>query len=596
MKKAELAKWVLISCITLSPLAARSGPHSNAGRQISSAEEPLVALGEIGPYGGRLVISQRAEPKTLNPITAIDGNSREIIALISADLIHINRYSQRTEAALARSWTVSPDCRQYTLRLRRGVRFSDGQPFDADDVIFTFETYLDESIHSPQRELLVVAGKPIGIHRIDAYTVRFALAQPYAAAERLFDSIAILPRHLLKKLYDEKKLAEAWSLNTPPKQIAGLGPFRVKQYIPGQRIILEPNPYYWKIDEKGNRLPYLHEIVSLFVGNRDVEAMRFEAGEIDVVNRLSAANFSALAKYQQARDLHLYDLGPGLEYNFLFFNLNDLSSHDIPPVTSKQSWFRQLSFRRAISAAIDREAIVRMVYRGRARALSTHVTPGNKLWVNRSIPQSIRNVAGARDILRKAGFSWSSNGHLTDARNHEVEFSILHNAGNSQQAQMATMIQEDLKEIGIDVNLVPLEFRTMLDRIFKTYEYEAAIMALDGGDSDPNSEMNVWTLQGTTHLWNLTPSHTLTPWDEEIDRLMQQQLITLDYHRRKDMYDRVQQLVWENLPVICLISPNILVAAKKQIGNFCPAILSNHTLWNAEELFFHRPQEAAASR
>jgi peptide/nickel transport system substrate-binding protein len=596
MKKAELAKWVLASCILLSLLAVVSEPHSNAGRQISPVEEPLVARGETGHYGGRLVISQRAEPKTLNPVTAIDGNSREITALITADLIHINRYSQRTEAALASSWTVSPDGRQYTLRLRRGIRFSDGQPFDADDVIFTFEIYLDESIHSPQRELLVVAGKPIGVHRIDAYTVRFDLAQPYAAAERLFDSIAILPRHLLKKLYDEKKLAEAWTLNTPPKQIAGLGPFRVKQYIPGQRIVLEPNPYYWKINEKGNRLPYLHEIVSLFVGNPDVEAMRFEAGEIDVVNRLSSANFSALAKYQRARDFRLYDLGPGLEYDFLFFNLNDLSSHDTPSITGKQSWFRQLAFRRAISAAIDRQAIVQMVYRGRACALSTHVTPGNKLWVNRSIRQGIRNVTGARDILRKAGFSWSSDGRLIDARNHTVEFSILHNAGNSQQTQMATLIQEDLKEIGIEVNVVSLEFRTMLDRIFKTYEYEAAIMALDDGDSDPNSEMNVWTSKGSTHVWNLTPSHNLTAWDEEIDRLMQQQLITLDYQRRKGMYDRVQELVWENLPVICLISPNILVGAKKQIGNFCPAILSNHTLWNAEELFFNRPREAAASR
>jgi peptide/nickel transport system substrate-binding protein len=161
---------------------------------------------------------------------------------------------------------------------------------------------------------------------------------------------------------------------------------------------------------------------------------------------------------------------------------------------------------------------------------------------------------------------------------------------------MATIIQEDLKEIGIEVNVVSLEFRTMLDRIFKTYEYEAAIMALDDGDSDPNSEMNVWTSKGSSHVWNLTPSHNPTAWDEEVDRLMQQQLITLDYQRRKGMYDRVQELVWENLPVICLISPNILVGAKKQIGNFCPAILSNHTLWNAEELFFHRPQEAAASR
>jgi peptide/nickel transport system substrate-binding protein len=581
MKKAEL-RWLIVSWIALFFISAAAISQPDAGR-------------EIGHSGGQLVISQRAEPKTLNPVTAVDGSSREIIGLITADLIHINRFSQRTEAALASSWTVSSGGRQYTLRLRHGVRFSDGHPFDADDVIFTFEVYLDESIHSPQRELLVISGKPIAVRRINAYTVQFELAQPYAAAERLFDSIAILPRHLLKKLYDEKRLAGAWGLTTPPDQIAGLGPFQLKQYIPGQRLVLEPNPYYWKADQAGHRLPYLHQIVSLFVGNPEAESMRFEAGEIDVVNRLSSANFAALAKYQQARGFRLYDLGPGLEYDFLFFNLNGLTSKNLSSIARKQLWFRQLAFRRAVSTVIDRKGIVRMVYDGRACALSAHVTPGNRLWVNRNIPQSSRNVAAARAILRKAGFSWSSDGHLMDARQNAVEFSILHNAGNSQQMEMATIIQEDLKEVGIEVRLVSIEFRTMLDRIFKTYEYEAAIMALAGGDSDPNSEMNVWTSQGSTHVWNLTPNHALAPWEAEIDRLMQEQLVALDYQQRKRMYDRVQELVWENLPVICLVSPNILVGAKKEVGNFCPAILSHHTLWNAEELFFHRPERTAES-
>ena len=163
--------------------------------------------------GGRLVISQRAELKTLNPLTAGDENSKEIIGLINADLIHINRYTQKTEAALANSWTVSADGRIYTLELRSGIRFSDGQPFDADDVLFTFQVYLDEHVHSPQRDLLVVGGKPIQVRKLSARTVQFELAQPYAAAERLFDSIAILPRHLLKQVYDEGTAGKGVDLN-----------------------------------------------------------------------------------------------------------------------------------------------------------------------------------------------------------------------------------------------------------------------------------------------------------------------------------------------------------------------------------------------
>ncbi len=585
MKKVNVTNRLTGYCVTVAVLCALAASSATSRQHASEIEQFLVTHDDIGQCGGRLVISQRAEPKTLNPVIAIDGSSQEIIGLMTADLIHINRYSQKTEPALASSWTVSPDGREYTLQLRRGLKFSDGQPFDADDVLFTFQVYLDERVHSPQRDLLIVSGKPILVQKLDAYTVRFELQQPYAAAERLFDSIAILPRHLLKHAYDEGQLTQAWKLTTPPEQVAGLGPFRVKEYVPGQHITLERNPHYWKKDLAGNRLPYLDQIDSVFTGNADAEAMRFQQGEIDVVSRLSAANFSVLEKHQQTGGFRLYDLGPGLEYHFLFFNLNDLSSSSLPSVTGKQTWFRQLAFRKAVSAAIDREAIVRLAYDGRASALSTHVTPGNKLWVNRSIPQQLRSVAEARRYLQEAGFSWTNDGRLLDERREPVAFSIAFNAGNPQHTQVATLIQNDLEQVGMDVKVVPIEYRALLNRVFKSYEYDAAIMALVSGDVDPTSDINVWTSEGSTHVWNLGPKHGQMPWEKEIDLLMQQQMITPNYEQRKRMYDRVQQLVWENLPLICLVSPNVLVGATERLGNFRPAILSNYTLWNAEELF-----------
>jgi peptide/nickel transport system substrate-binding protein len=572
-----------IAAIILSVLVVSSSPTGEA--HTPRTEQFLVPRQKIGQRGGRLVISQRAEPKTFNPVTAMDGNSREIIGLITADLIHINRYSQNTEAALASSWSVSADFRRYTLQLRPGLRFSDGEPFDADDVLFTFQVYLDEHVHSPQRDLLIVSGKPIRSQKISTYKVEFEFGQPYAAAERLFDSIAILPCHLLKNAYDEGRLTEAWSLTTPPQQIAGLGPFRVKEYVPGQHIVLERNPYYWKQDLNGTHLPYLDEIYSVFTGSADAEAMRFQQGEIDVVDRLNAANFSVLERNRQAGEFRVYDLGPGLEYNFLVFNLNDLRSKNLPAIAGKQAWFRRLAFRRAISAAIDRGAIVRLAYRGRAFPLSTHVTPGNRRWLNSSIPPPARSVPGAMQILRQAGFSWRSDGRLLDQERQPVAFSIVFNAGKPEYEQAATLLQADLEEIGMDVKVVPLEFRALLDRVFRSYEYDAAIMALASGDADPNSEMNVWSSDGSAHLWNLGSERVQTPWEEEIDSLMQRQMITPDYEKRKRMYDRVQQLVWENLPLICLVSPNVLVGATERLGNFNPAILGNYTLWNAEELF-----------
>jgi peptide/nickel transport system substrate-binding protein len=570
-KRARLPKQLAGSCLAATILAALFTSSANSS---------------IGSRGGRLVISQRAEPKTLNPLVALDTSSREIIGLITADLIHINRFSQNTEASLASSWQASPDGRQYTLQLRRGLKFSDGQPFDADDVLFTFEVYLDERVHATQRDLLIISGRPIHVEKLDGYTVRFDLYQPYAAAERLFDSIPILPRHLWQQAYAKGLLAQAWNLTTPPGQIAGLGPFRIKEYLPGQHLALERNPYYWKKDSAGNRLPYLDEIVSVFTGNAEVETMRFQLGEVDVVGRLSADNFSLLEKHERAARFRLDDLGPGFEYNFLFFNLNEFLSENLASTAAKEIWFRRLPFRKAVSVAIDREAIKRLAYHGRAYPLSTFVTPGNRLWVNRSIVlRHPHSITEARRLLRTAGFSWDSTGRLLDDRRQPVTFSLVFNSGNPQHTHAATLIQKDLEQIGMDVQVVPLESRALLSRIFKTYDYDAAIIEFASGDADPNSEINVWTSGGGAHVWNLGTKRALMPWEEEVDRLMQQQMTTLKYESRKVMYDRVQQLVWENLPVICLVSPNVLVGATDRLGNFRPALLGNHTLWNAEELF-----------
>src|SRR3989441_230874 len=405
-----------------------------------------------------------------------------------ADLVHINRFTQQTEPALAKSWKVSPDGLRYTLKLRRGLRFSDGHPLDADDVLFSFQLYLDEKVHAPQRDLLIVGGKPIVVGKLDSETLVFELAQPYGVGDRLFDGFAILPRHLLQKASSEGTLAQAWSLTPPPEQIAGLGPFRLKQYVPGQRLVLERNPYYWKVDRKGNRLPYLDELVFLIVPSEDAQVIRFQAGDTDVISRLNAENHAVLERQQQARGYTMSDIGPGLEYNFLFFNLNDLSARSLPQIARKQGWFRQLNFRQAVSAAIDREGIVRLVYQGRAEALWGQVSPGNKLWANQALPRPPRSLDRARELLRAAGFSWKADG--------------------------------------------------------------------------------------------------TTPWEAEIDRLMQAQLTARKYSERKRLYDRVQQIVAENQPMIFLVSPHLLVGAKNGLGNFRPAVLDHYTLWNVEELFW----------
>jgi peptide/nickel transport system substrate-binding protein len=580
-----------VCLLTAVCLAAGPAPEKpNPGEELERAE--YVS----GHYGGNLIVGGRAEPKTFNPVIATDAVSREVTGRLMADLIEINRASQQTEPALAKSWKTSADGRTFTLQLRKGLRFSDGHPFDADDVVFSFAVYMDENVDSPQRDLLIIDGKPLTVTKVDPYTVRFTLPRPYAAAERLFDGLAMLPKHLLEKPYREGKFVQAWSLNAGASEIAGLGPFRLKQYVPGQRVVLERNPYYWKVDSKNERLPYLDELTFLFVGSEDAQVMRFEAGETSMVSRLSSENYNLLARERDRTHAQLADLGPSLEYNFLVFNQNELGAKKLDVIAQKQKWFRELKFRQAISMAMDRDSIVRLVYGTRGAALWGNVGPGNKLWINTAIPHPQRALDTARELLKSGGFSWNKAGQLLDSSGAPVEFSIVTSSSNTQRMKMATLLQDDLSHLGMQVHVVPLEFRALIDRVFQSFDYEAAIMGLGGGDADPNPEMNVWTTAGTSHLWHLHETEPATAWEREIDQLMQQQMITLDYAKRKQLYDRVQELIAEQLPFIFLATPDVLAAAAPRVGNFRPALLDPCTLWNAEELYIRTPVESAGAR
>lgn len=518
----------------------RAGANVTRGRVVGAA---LVALAstigvdglETGRRGGRLVTTLRAEPRTFNPLVAADAPSKDVIWRAHADLIHINRATQRTEPALATSWQRSPDGRRFTVELRRDVRFSDGDPFDADDVVFSLAAYVDERVASPQRDLLVVAGQPISVRKVGPYTVEFVMAAPYAAAERLFDSIAMLPRHRLEAALQDGRLGRLWGVDTAPTDIVGLGPFRFKEIRPGDRVVLERNPHYWKADTAGTALPYLDELTWLVLPSEEAQVVRFQSGEIDLLNGLATPYVQTLSRGARPSADVVRDAGPGLEYTFLFFNL--------AADAGRNGLFQDVRFRQAVSAVLDRAAVARLVYGGRATPLWGHVPPGNRLWIDAELPKPARSPDRARELLRSIGCRWDPDGALRDSAGAQVSFSILVAAGNSALTETAALLQADLQGIGIRVQIASLEFRAMLDRILKTRDYDAAILRLASGDADPNGEMNVWPSTGATHVWNPGRDTPATPWEAEIDRLMAQQMTLLDAGARRRAYDRVQRLV-----------------------------------------------------
>jgi peptide/nickel transport system substrate-binding protein len=562
--------------------------HNESAAQLPAAKPEIDFLRtglETGISGGRLVVSLTAEPKTLNPLTVSDDASKIVIGGMVSDLIHINRFSQLPEPALAKSWSVSADGRKYIVNLRHGLQFSDGTPLTADDVVFSFQVYLDERVHAPQRDLLLVDDKPIVVRKVNSETIVFELSKPYGPGVRLFDSFAILPRHLLEGRYRKGALDKAWTTASQPAEIAGTGPFRLKQYVPGQKLLLERNPFYWKVDQKNNRLPYLNEIVFLFISNQDAAALRFQSGEIDLISHLSTQSFASLQQRADAHGIRLLDAGASLEWNFLFFNLND-AAHVTPEISRKQKWFSSIAFRQAVSAAVDRPGLVRLIYQGKASAIWSPVTPGNKLWLDTALPRPGRSIEKARQLLRDAGFSWREDGALLDSERQPVQFSIVGASSNPERMSMATMIQEDLRQIGMHVDIVPLEFRALLNRILDTHDYEACILGLGSGDTDPNADSNVWLSNGETHLWNLHRAKPSTSWEAEIDDLMGKQITELAFEKRKKEFDRVQELLAANQPLIFLVSPHVLVGVKDTLGNFRPAVMDPVDLWNVDDLYW----------
>ena len=547
--------------------------------------EYLISRSAVGKPGGRLVFSLRAEPKTLMPLNALDASSKEIQGLLHSDLVHIHRPSQETRPALAREWSRSRDGKQYTLQLRRGLKFSDGQPLTVADVLFTFRVLLDENVKAPGRDLLRVDGKFPTLRAVGENAIEVTLPAPYAPAERLFDSIAILPRHKLEAAYLAGKLLEKWTVGAPSSELAGTGPFRLKEYLPGQRMVLERNPHYWKRDTAGVQLPYLDEVVVIFSPNPEAELLRFRAGDTHLHSRLTARGYGSLERLPLEQRPILKDLGPGLEQHFLFFNQNDLTDSGLSALLAKRGWLQDVRFRRAVSMAIDRAGIARLVFQGKASALSSHVSPGNKLWYSGASSVPVRSVDEARRQLKAMGLTWKGE-QLVDSSGNAVSFTVAMNAANTEQRQMAAMIQEDLRALGITVSLAPLEFRSLIDRVLNTKDYEAAILALRDGDVDPTAQMPMLLSSGRMHFWHPNQPQPATAWEGEIDRLMKRQVSEIDPLKRKTDYAQVQRIISRELPFLGLVSPHVLIGAHRALRNVQSAVLAPHLLEGLDEIYW----------
>ena len=491
-------------------------------------------IGQTRSGGGEVVWSIGYDPGTLDP-AKVDDHAAELVRYLTGGvLLRLNRGTLGLEPALAESWNISLDGRTVTFRLRPGLRFSDNSPLTSSDVAATLRRVLAPETSAPAAEEFLVPAK-VQVETPDPLTIRVHLPERIVSVGSIFDEIAIEPA------------------NRPSEGRVTAGPFVVAEYKRGEYLRLVRNPLYWKHDAKGAALPYLDSVRLDFLNNRETEELRFARGQYGLLQEVPPDGFDGLSRRAPGT---VHDLGASLNTEQMWFN----QSPAAPIAVWEKAWFTDRAFRAAVSDAINRADLARIAFAGHATPANGFISPANAVWYNHALPPAQVNVSAAAKLLADAGFRKQAS-VLVDRNGHPVRFSILTNTGNRSRERMAAMIQQDLAALGMQVNIVTLDFPALIDRLMHSGDYEAALLGLADVQPDPSAMMNLWLSSSPNHQWNPNEKTPATPWEAEIDRLMHAQAEAGDFRARKTAVDRVQAIVSEELPFLYLVYPNTLCAA-----------------------------------
>ncbi len=532
--------------------------------QLLTAAAALVAIltpsapGQSVPrQHGELVWAIHYDPKTFDPAKVDDQASELVRYLTGGVLLRINRQTQELQPQLAENFTLSREGTLIVFKLRDKLHFSDGSPLTSADVAWSLRRVLSPSTQAVVAEEFITP-QDVTVDTPDKLTVRVHLAKRIIGVGKIFDEIAIEPS------------------NHPSEGRITSGPFVVTDYKRGQFVRLSRNPNYWRRDASNAQLPYAAGLRLDVLSNREQEIALFLRGEYDFIEGVSADHFALLAQKSPAA---VRDLGASLNTEQLWFNQSSIAA--LPDF--ERAWFRNRGFRVAVAQGIHRADLARIAYAGHATPAFGFISPANVLWHDNNLNYPHENIADANRMLAESGFHRSGN-QLYDSANHPVRFSILTNAGNQARSRMATLIQQDLAALGMQVTIVTLDFPALIERLMNKQDYEACLLGSANAEFDPSSMMNMWLSSSPNHQWNPSEKKPATEWEAEIDRLMLFQASNPDQNARKTAVDRVQQIVADQQPFIYLVYPNTLHAVSPQLRGVQPAILSPGLVWNIESI------------
>lgn len=549
--------------------------------EIGNVEYKQVQL-PIGKFGGTLNLSTFGSgPKTFNLWASSDNTSSTLGRLMFDSLFEDDPDSGDIVPHLAKNYKILDSGRTIVVTLRKGIKWSDGVSITSDDVVFTWNKIVFDGLEgSGFQSLCQIDGKYPTVRKIDDKTIEFMTHVVFAPFLRQI-GYPPLPKHILEPLIntpnkDLKKLFLAfWGTDTKPEDFVTSGPFRLSRYVQGERIEFVRNPDYFVVNTKGKKLPYLDRIVYSITQDKSLELFKFLANEIDVISLLGE-DVSLVKNLEEKKNYTTVNLGPSSGTEFLVFNLDRTAQG------AHTRWFNNLYFRQAVSHSIDRLGIVDNVLSGVGKPLFTSESLPS-IYLNKKIADGYpQNLELSRTLLSKGNFKWDKNRALLDSDGQKVIFTILTNAENSTRQAIGVIIQDDLKKLGIEVNLRPLDFNTLIGRLDSS-NWEAVIIGLTGGFFEPNEGANVWKLNGRLHMFDQKP-HKPRDWELEIDRIFNEAIRHVDFQSRKKLYDRFQQIVYEKLPFIYLVSPTRIIAIQNSLGNVRPTVYGG-ALYNLESIY-----------
>jgi peptide/nickel transport system substrate-binding protein len=561
--------------------------------------EMIEARGEIGRFGGMFSTSQIGDgPKTFNPWVSTDATSSTLGGMMFSGLVTTDAYTGDVLPYLAKAVKLGDDKMTYTVTLRKGLKWSDGESLTAKDVVFTWNEIVKPGFGNASiRDSVLVDGKFPEVKQLDDLTIRFKTAKPFEPFLRNLGN-PIAPEHILKPIVAKGNDAFSafWGVTTAekhPEQFVGCGMWLLKSYDPRLEARFKRNPNFFMVDKKGQRLPYLDGYRMSFVGDMNNQELQFEQGKTDTYG--VPGNFVSRMRGLSKPAYKLYNLGPTSGTLFLAFNETKRKSDQgkalVDPVRS--AWFNDVNFRQAVNHTINRDDIVNNILKGVGAPLFTAESLSS-IYLNKKLARGFApDVDYAKGLLKKSGFKWDKQNQLIDAKGHPVEFTLLTNSGNTEREAVGVNVKQDLAALGMKVNFKPIDFNVMSGLLHEG-NWETMIIGLTGDNLEPHSGANVWRSDGFLHLFNqrkIVPGKPTDladrqPWEKEIDTLIEQGSQTFDEAERHRIYDQLQQVIYDQAPLVYLYSPLAIVAVREHIRNFDPTPLE--AFHNMEEIWIEK--------